>query len=154
MARGRDTITSDLFTWEPPKVELGFADDVVGRGDLENKIARLISRALRDAKDSGKSRADTAERMSKELGRRVTEDTLNKWASEASDAHRIPLDAFISLIKATGVDDLLGFIPAMFGFAVVPQHYTELIEMHLIEEHEQELAAHKAKLQAKWRARR
>lgn len=150
----RDRQTMDIFDWEPPQISVGYSEDVAGRGDLENKVARVISRALRDAKDAGKSRSDIAVVMSKHLGRSVSADMLDKWASEASSAHRIQIDAFIALIHATETDELLGFIPAMFGFAVVPEHYTELIEMHLIEEHEKELAAHKAKLQAKWRNRR
>lgn len=150
----RDRVTMDIFEWEPPQVAVGYDEDVAGRGELENKVARVISRALRDAKDAGHSRPEIATAMAAYLGRSVSTDMLDKWASEASSAHRIPIDAFIALIHVTDAEDLLGFIPAMFGFAVVPERYTELIEMHLIEEHEHELAAHKAKLQAKWRSRR
>lgn len=151
---GNDRLTQDLFSWEPPKVTVGYSEDVTGRGDLENKIARLVARATRDARDEGKSRAELATAISRELGRSVSEDTLNKWASEASGAHRIPLDAFIALIRATQAKDLLGFIPSLFGFAVVPEHYTDLIEIHLIDEREEELRAHKAKILARRRARR
>lgn len=150
----RDRITQDLFSWEPPKVSVGYSEEVTGRGDLENKIARLVARAMRDARDDGISRADIGSAISKELGRTVSEDTLNKWASEASGAHRIPLDAFIALIRATEAKALLGFVPSLFGFAVVPEHYTDLIEIHLIDEREEELRAHKAKILARRRARR
>lgn len=150
----KDRLTQDLFSWEPPKVTVGYAQDVYGRGDLENRIARLVARAMRDARDDGKSRSDLSGAMSRDLGRSVSEDTLNKWASEASGAHRIPLDAFIALIRATDAKNLLGFIPSLFGFAVVPEHYTDLIEIHLIDEREEELRAHKAKILARRRARR
>ena len=150
----RDRITQDLFAWEPPQVKVGYSEDVTGRGDLENRIARLVARAMRDARDDGRNRAELASSMSRELGRSVSEDMLNKWASEASGAHRIPLDAFIALIRATEAKELLGFVPSLFGFAVVPEHYTDLIEIHLIDEREEELRAHKAKILARRRARR
>jgi hypothetical protein len=137
----------DPLAWELPKVAVGYADDVAGRGPLQNRIARVVSRALRDARDDrGVSRTEVARRMADELGRRVTEDMIEKWASEASEAHRIPLDAFIALIAATGADELLGFVPGLRGFVVVPRRYKAVIDLQLLEEHERDVAAHKAKL--------
>lgn len=146
MSRRRDTNTGDLLSWVPPKVDIGYDADVAGRGQLDNKIARIITRALRDAKDNKDlSRSVIAEKMAAYLGRRVSEDLLNKWTSEASD-NRIPLDAFIALIDITGVDDLLGFVPKIFDCTVVPKKYASIIELHLLEKHEQEIATHKAKI--------
>jgi len=145
----------DPFAWEPPQVTVGYADEVAGKGPLANRIARLISRALRDARDDrGLSRAEIAHRMTGELGRKVTEDILDKWASEASENHRIPLDAFIALVDATGAHELLGFIPELLGFVVVPKRYKALIDLQLLEAHEQEVAAHKARILADVRAQR
>ena len=63
--RYRDPLTKDLFSWEPPKVALGYGPEVVGRGRLDNKIALLIAHALRDAReDEGVSRVEIAQRMS------------------------------------------------------------------------------------------
>lgn len=141
--------------WTPPQVAVGYADDVAGRGPMQNRIARLVSRALRDARDDrGMSRADVAHKMTGELGRKVSEDVLEKWASEAAEAHRIPFDAFIALVAATGATELLGFLPNLMGFVVVPQRYKPLIELQLLEEHEQELAVHKARIQAELRGLR
>ena len=155
MSRKRDVLTGDLFAWEPPQVAVGYSDDVAGRGDLENKISRLVSRALRDARDDGKgSRADVARRMSAKLGRPISDAMLNKWAAEGSGEHRIPLDAFIALIEASAADGLLGFVPSLFGYAVVPEKYADLIEIHLLDEHENEIAARKAALHARWKAKR
>lgn len=148
MSRAADT-TDDLFSWEPPKVAVGYADEVAGKGPLQNRIARLVSHALRDARDDqGLSRADIAARMSAELGRTVSEDILDKWASEAAEAHRIPLDAFIALVAATGATELLGFVTGLSGFVAVPKKYKALIDLQLLEEHEQKLAAHKARILA------
>lgn len=154
MSRIRDTRTADLLSWEPPQVAVGYAADVAGRGGLENQIARLLARALRDAKDEkGLNRATIAGLMTLELHRNVTEAQLDKWASEASDAHRIPLDAFVALIKVTEAKDLLGFIPGILDFAVVPRKYAEIIELHLLEEKEREIAAQKHALAQRLRSR-
>lgn len=155
MVRDRgDRATSDLFSWEPPPVVVGYSEEVSGRGELQNRIARLISRALRDARDDGKSRSQVAQELGQELGRNVSEDMLDKWASEASEAHRIPLDAFIALIRVTGANQLLGFVPEMFGFVVVEKKYEAIIELQLLEEHEREIAAYKARVSARLRTQR
>lgn len=147
--------TADLFSWQPPQVAVGYSDEVAGKGELQNKIARLVSRALRDARDDrGLTRAEIAMRISGQLGRKVSEDTLEQWASEASVAHRIPLDAFITLIGETGATNLLGFIPALFGFVVVPRKYKAVIDLQLLEDHEADLAAYKAKIQSDLRTLR
>lgn len=155
MVRDRgDKATSDIFSWEPPAVAVGYSEEVSGKGELQNKIARLISRALRDARDDGLTRTIVASKLGGELGRAVSEDMLDKWASEASEAHRIPLDAFIALIRVTGATELLGFIPGMFGFVVVDRKYEAIIELQLLEEHEREVAAYKAGITAKLRSQR
>lgn len=153
MAR-RDTITADLFAWEPPQVTAGYSEDVAGRGALDNRIARSIGRALKDAKESGRTRAQVAMRMSEFLGRTISEDMLNKWSSEASGQHRISLDAFIALVEATGAHELLGLVTNGFGFVAVPERYRDLIELHLIEEHEREIASRRQALEARVRAKR
>ncbi len=154
MSRRRDTITPDLFAWSPPKVSAGYGEDVTGRGALDNRISRTISRAMKDAKERGLGRADIARRMTEFLGRPITEDMLNKWASEAADSNRISLDAFIALIDATGAHDLMGLVTSGFGFVAVPEKYSDLIELHLIEEHERDVVARRQALEVKLRAKR
>lgn len=145
----------DVFSWELPQVAVGYSDEVAGKGPMQNRIARLVSRALRDARDErGMARADIARRMTDELGRKVSEDILDKWSSEASEAHRIPLDAFIALVAVTGASELLGFVPGLMGFVVVPKRYKAFIELQLLEDHERDLAAHKARIQAELRGSR
>lgn len=156
MVRDRgDRLTSDLLAWEPPQVAVGYPDDVAGKGAVSNRIARLISRAMRDARDERSlDRQFIAKALTQELGRTVSVDMLDKWSSEASEGHRVPLDAFVALIKVTDATELLGFIPGLFGFAVVEQKYEAIIELQLIEEHERDLDALKARALAKVRSQR
>ena len=154
MARYRDPLTKDLFSWEPPKVALGYGPEVVGRGRLDNRIARVIAHSLRDAREDGLSRAEIARRMGDFLGRSISEAMLNKWSSEGSEDHRIPLDAFIGLVHATGARDLLGFAPAEFGLTVIETEYADLIEERLLDEHIEEMQARRQMLAAKRRGRR
>ncbi len=128
MSRRRDPLTKDLFAWEPPQVAVGYSADVIGRGRLENKIARLIAHALRDAREDGLTRDRVAEDMGAFLQRKVSPEMLNKWSSEGSEAHRIPLDAFIALVHVTGAKGLLGFVPGEFGLTVIEPQYAEMIE--------------------------
>lgn len=151
----RDTQTGDLLSWTPAPVAVGYAPDVAGRGALGNQVARLVSRALRDARDDRNlSRSAVAEAMAEYLGRSVTAAMLDQWSSEANDDRRIPLDAFAALIHATGAHELLGFLPELFGFVAMPARYAAVIELHELEEQEKRLAAHKAALQTKLRASR
>lgn len=155
MSRRRDPLTKDLFSWEPPKVAVGYSADVIGRGKLDNKIARLISHALRDAReDQGLGRDAIAKKMTDYLGREVSPATLYKWTSESSDNHRIPLDAFVALVHATGAKDLLGFVPGEFGLTVIEDEYADIIEERLLEDHRDEVEARIRALAASRKARR
>lgn len=154
MSKRRDPLTKDLFEWTPPQLAIRYDEGVTGRGSLDNKIARLIGHALRDARDNGKSRLEIATEMSRYLGRSVSSAMLDKWASEASEEHRISLDAFIALVSSTGARELLGFVPGMFGLTVIEEEYADLIEDKLIEDHIEELEARRKMLTAKRKARR
>lgn len=152
--RDRDPLTKDLFSWEPPPVAIGYSAEIIGRGRLDNKIARIVSHALRNAREDGMTRAEVAQQISEYLRRPISEAMLSKWASEASDEHRIPLDAFIGLIHATGDKALTGFVPGEFGLTVIEDEYAELIEERLLEDHIEEMQARRQVLSARRRARR
>ncbi|QQM32652.1 hypothetical protein JET14_12090 [Martelella lutilitoris] len=133
---------------------VGYSADVIGRGRLDGKIARLVGQAFRDAREDGMSREDIAAEMSRFLGRDISATTLYKWTSESSEGHRIPLDAFIALVHATGAKDLLGFVPGEFGLAVIESQYADLIEERLLEDHIEEMQARRQVLAAKRKGRR
>lgn len=138
----------DASAWTPPRVTVGYDEAVTGRGALPNRIAKMVSHALARARERGQSREDVAEAMSAHLGRTVSLHMLNKYSAEGSEEHRIPLEAFAALVHATGDHELLGWLPALFGFATVPGRYRDVIELHLIEEHERVLAERKRAVRA------
>lgn len=146
----KDNLTLDLLTWEPPTVAVGYAAHETRGGSIEATIARAIALAL---KSCGRSREDVATVMAEQLGRRVTKSMLDAWSSLAREENRIPLDAFAALVGATSQFDLLALIPSMFGFAVVPEKYTAIIELHLVEEKRSELDRRAAALTARMRGR-
>ncbi|WP_279480314.1 hypothetical protein [Aureimonas sp. SK2] len=154
MSRRRDPHTKDLLAWEAQAVRIGYSSEVAGSGDLGNQIARLIGQALRDSKDAGRDRNDVARAMGEYLGRHITKNQIDKWASEASDEQRIPLDAFIALIAVTQELRLLAFIPGQFGHAVVSDRYADMIELFEIEEHQRDIELRASALKAKVRGAR
>ena len=142
MARARgDTRTLDLLDWQPPKVAVGFEDE----------IAKALARAIRE---SGKTRQAIAKDMSLQLGRPVSVSTIDAYTSEAKEGHRIPLDRFIALIHATGSVDLLGWLAEQYGYVVVKAEYRDLIELHLIRERRREIEDREAALEARWKGSR
>ncbi|MDE2577911.1 MAG: hypothetical protein KGL46_03815 [Hyphomicrobiales bacterium] len=127
-------------------MRVGYEAHETRGGSLDATIARAIALALNRCE---RKREQIAEDMSAELGRRVTKDMLDAWASLARTSNRIPLDAFAALVRASGQHELLGLIPEMFGFAVVPARYAEIIELHLIEDKKAELERRAAALAAR-----
>lgn len=148
MPRPRDRSTLDLFEWEPPQVAVGFSPETLRGGSLTSKVARAIGKALRD---SDKTRDVIAAEMSQLLGQSISKTMIDAYASEAKESHRITLERTMAVIAVTNCHDLLGFIAGEFGYAVVPEKYADIIELHLIEEHEGELAKRKTALEARWR---
>lgn len=154
MRRRPDPHTRDLFA-APEPVAIGFGDDVTGRGSVTSQIAKVVSRTLCDARDDeGLSRKQVAKLISGRLDREISEHTLDKYASEGAENRVIPLDVFVALIAVTKGYEALGFIPNLFGYAVVEERYVEIIEMKQIDDHTSLLQARKEALIAKARARR
>ncbi len=75
----RDDLTISLLDWQPPEVAVNV--DVAAHGDLSNRIARIVSHALREC---SVSREVVAQKMSDYLDRTISLAILEKYASEAS----------------------------------------------------------------------
>lgn len=126
MAKVRgDRLTGDLLSWEPPKVAAGFEDGAVRGSRIGHQITQVVKLALQ-----GHDRAAIADRMSEELGYPVSLNMIEKYASEAAEAHKITLERFIALIEATGCIDALAFVAERFDHIVVPRQYGAIIRKH------------------------
>lgn len=136
---------------DAPDVSIGYSTEVTGRGPLDARISRAVSHALREARERGISRADAAERLSDFLNRTISPAMLDKWASEAADDHRIPLDVFIGLIETLQADGLIGFVPMQFGHVAVAERHADLIRLTLVRERMAELEAQEKALEARVR---
>lgn len=148
MAKRRDTSTLDLFRdFVPPAVALSFQDAPQG-GGLASRISRAIARAL---KDCGKSREEIAAAMSERLGTAVTVTMLDAYASEAKAGHQITVERFVALVHATGQKQLMGFLGAEFDLSVVPSKFEPVIQLALLNSHEEQVSSYKKLLQAKIR---
>lgn len=152
MSKRRDTNTLDMFNdWQPPKVAVSLPPEVTSGGNLCSQIARAISRAL---KNCDMSRDEIAQEMTDYLGEKITKNMLDAYASEGRSNHKITWERVIALVYATGQHGLLGFMAEPFDLAVVPAKYSDLIELHYIEEQEKHLAHQKATRIARWKSGR
>lgn len=145
-ARG-DHGTLDLLSWQAPTV-VASVEAVTRGGDLASKTARAVAHALRTC---GRSRDEIAAAMSAELNQKISAAMLDAYASEAKASHRITVDRFVALIRATQCIDLAGFVAEQFGLIAVPASFGPVIELHLVEERERELATLKAGVLARMR---
>ena len=90
--------------------------------------------------------------MTKYLGEVISKNMLDAYASEARESHKITLERVVALIEVTWQQRLLGFVADHFGLVVVPEKYSDIIELHFIEEQERRLAQRKSASLARWRA--
>lgn len=151
MPKHRDPYTADLFEWQPPQVAVNMPAEAVRGGTLRTQIARAVSQAL---KECGQSREDVARAMSAYLEQDVSKNMLDAYASPSRDEHHISLERFLALIEATGGYGLLGFIADHFNHVVVPAKYSDLIELHMVEEQLERQTLRKNALLARWKATR
>lgn len=133
----RDTRTLDLLAWEPPALEQRFTFDDVRAATLDAAIAKGISLAMAD---SGKTRDEIAEEMSRFLGQTVSKNMLDAYASEARETHKINVPRYLALVHATGDQRLLSLLADQFGLAVVERRYLKIVEATMVAERSEELA--------------
>lgn len=99
--RNRDEQTLDLFQHaqlfpvETPR-ELGSALD------FNAKLAQAMSRALDEARESGRDRHEVASRMSEILGQDVSKNMVDAYTSQARETHTISAVRFKAFVRATG----------------------------------------------------
>lgn len=138
MSRRRDPFTLDIFRDYEPPVDMVVRHDPeqAKGGTLDVQISRALSVAM---ERSGKSRDVIAAEMSEYLGQRVSKDMLDGYASPARREHKITLERLIAMVDATGSNELLAFVTSFFGMVIMPDKYSEIIDLwrreRAIEEH-------------------
>lgn len=142
--------TDNLLAWQAPQPVKAFEAETIRAASLGAQISKAVSRAL---KECGKTRDRVASDMGSYLGKTVSQDMLNKYASEAAEEHIINVVGFIALIHATRDQRLLQTIAEHFGWAVVEKKYVEAIELaSLLEQREavnREIDARRRTIQSK-----
>lgn len=126
----------DLLNWTAPQAALAFEERDVRAATLAARISRAVAVALREC---GRPRRDIAAAMSSYLGEAVSVAMLDAYASQARDAHRIPVPRFLALVHATGDRRLLEMLAAPQGWSVIDRQHLPLIQVAQIREQEDTL---------------
>ena len=126
----------DLLDWQPPQPVQAFAAPEVRSSTLNGRITRAVAAALRGCE---LPREAVAAGMSEFLGRTVTKNMLDAYASEARDSHTIPLDRFLALVHVTQDRRLLELLAEPMGWAVIERRYLPLIDLATVREKHDDL---------------
>lgn len=149
MGRDRDADTPDLFAVAPPRVVARFEEVDVQAATASERIARGVSKVLRDC---GTPRAEVAKAMSYLLQERVSEAMLNAYASQARcETHAIPAHRLVALAAVTGDERLLNLLLADTEFIVVDAKFEPLIKREMAKEVRARLDREIAEHDAEWK---
>jgi hypothetical protein len=136
----------DLLTWQAPQPVASFPADQVRAASLSQRISRAVAATLRDCK---LDREEVAQRMGEYLGEPVRVPSLDAYASQAREGHRVPACRLMALVHVTGDARLLQLLADEFGLAVIERRYLPLIELAAVREHEDEVRRHAEQLRRK-----
>lgn len=149
MSPRRDDKTLDLFTeWTPPAVAVRFDARRVLAVPLSQRISRLVAQTLRECTTP---RAEIAQQLSEFLGEDVSENMLDRYASEADGTHNITLYRALGLLKVTEDVRLLGSELEPLGYAVIPAKYLAAIRDAMYQDAMEQLKRQQRVERAKWK---
>ena len=129
----------DLLDWRPPAPVERFEDGAVRAATITGRLSRAVGASLRE---HTLTRPEIARRMAEYLGRPVSVNMLNAWASQERADQTIGADRLVALIHATGDRRLLEAIAELFGWTVIPKKFLPLIDLASVREREDELRRH------------
>ena len=92
----RDSTTLDLFEWNPPVI--AHDDAQVRSNTFRGRVSRAVSTTLSEC---GMSRGEVAAAMAA-AGVPVSENVLNRAASESDDEHMLGIERLWALCRVTG----------------------------------------------------
>ncbi|OUJ17087.1 hypothetical protein [Acetobacter sp. DsW_063] len=136
---------ASLFDWQPPEAVVEFDPFVIRANSFSGRLSRAISIAL---DTSSSSRAEIADRMGRHMGRTISVNVLNAYASVAREDHQISVPRFDALVAATGDRRLLEFVARDHGWAVIDRHYLPCVELAAMAEHRAALGRRERELRA------
>ncbi|MDN7351794.1 hypothetical protein [Acetobacter senegalensis] len=136
MKRKTDSRQLSLLDWEPPVIVTGYDPMLVRGNTFEFRLCRGISVSLEEC---GKSRPEVADIMSDIMGRPISVNMLNAYASGQREDHQISVPRFNALISATGDRRLVEFLAEGHGWTVIERRYLPMIELAAVAERKKEL---------------
>lgn len=98
--------------------------------EIDRMFASGVSRIL---KEDPRTRFEIAADLSELLDAEVTKWTLDAWAAEAKDGHKVPATRLLLLAAITGRADVLNALLRPFGFAVLAGEEIYLAEIGHLE---------------------
>lgn len=126
----------DLLDWTPPRAVASFPPRAVQAPNLAGRLARAIGVALAEC---GRTREEVAEGMTAYLGKPVSVNMVNAYASQAREGHVISTERFVALVHATGDRRLLELLAEPMGWAAIERRYLPLIELAAVRDKQDEL---------------
>lgn len=126
----------DLLGWRAPQPVAAFRPSTVQAPSVSGRLARAVSVALQEC---GRTREQVAERMTAYLGKPVSKNMIDAYASQAREEHGISAERLQALCHATGDRRLLNLLAEPFGWAVVERKFLPVIELAAVQERQQEL---------------
>nr|WP_298794516.1 hypothetical protein [uncultured Acetobacter sp.] len=136
MSRKPDNRQLSLLDWEPPVIVTAYDPAQVRGNTYEFSLCRAISVTLTEC---GRTRPEVASDMSDILGKTVTVNMLNAYASGQREDHQISVPRFNALIGATRDMRLVEFLAAPRGWAVIDRRFLPMIELAAVSERKKEL---------------
>lgn len=150
--RGRDPANFDMFRAHAPApvVERFEAEDVKA-WSLDARLSKAVSLTM---DESDMSRGEIARAMSDVLGKDVSKQMLDGYASQAREQHSISAVRLAALATVTGDARALNALLADFGLIVIPKSYEALLRREKARELKERAEKEEQAADAEWRAQR
>lgn len=114
----------------PPKRQLDLLDAASPEPTGSMNDGALVRGVLVEAiRNSGKSRAQIADEMSRLVGRAITQRMLDAYTAESREDHRWPGELTRAFCSATGDDRLLRVLAESAGLRVITDAESHLLEL-------------------------
>ena len=134
-----------LLDWNPPEAVMAFDPFLLRANSWSGRFSRAISISLDSC---GQTRQEVADAMSSHMGKAMSLNVLNAYASTARDSHEISVSRFDALLSATRDRRLLEFFAEGFGWSVIDRRYLPAIELAALSEHKREVARREREIRA------